>query len=79
MIYICFASGGCVNVVNNQTNYQFTSAIVVYFMNSARVCYIIKRTLFNVYVCLNQSWTYEHNQFERHDEKIRHPRQFFKI
>ena len=38
MILICFPSGGCVNdIVNNQINHQFTSAIVVNFMNSARV------------------------------------------
>ena len=29
----------CVDdVVNNQTNYQFTSVIVTYFMKGARVC-----------------------------------------
>ena len=43
----------------------------------AQECWIIKRTVFNVYVCLNHSWRYEHNQFERHDEKPRHKRQFF--
>ena len=75
---VYFASGGCVaGVVNNRTNHQFTSVIVVHFMNSARVCWIIKRTVFNVYVCLNHSWRYEHNQFERRDEKPRHQRQFF--
>ena len=78
MILVYFASGGCVDdVVNNRTNNQFTSAIVVHFMNSARVCWIIRRTVFNVYVCLNHSWRYEHNQFERRDEKPRHQRQFF--
>ena len=41
MILVYFASGGCVNdVVNNRTNHQFTSAIVVHFLNSARVCLI---------------------------------------
>ena len=48
------------------------------FMNSARVCWIIKRTVFNVCVCLNHSWRYEHNQFKRCDEKPRHQRQFFR-
>ena len=72
MILVYFASGGCVDdVVNNRTNHQFTSAKVVHFMNSARVCWIIKRTVFNVYVCLNQSWRYEPNQFVRRDEKSR--------
>ena len=48
---------GCVDdAVNNRTNHQFTSVIVVNFVNSARVCWIIKRTTFNLYVCLNYSW-----------------------
>ena len=75
MILVYFASGGCVDaVVNNQANHQFTSVILVHFMNSARVRWIIRRTVFDVYVCLNHSWIYEHNQFERHDEKPRHQR-----
>ena len=54
MILVYFPLSGCVDdVVNNRTNHHFTSAIVVHFMNSARVCWIIKKTLFNVYVCLN--------------------------
>ena len=78
MILVYFALGGCVDaVVSNQTNRQFTSAMVVHFMNSARVCWIIKRTAFNVHVCLNHSWRNKHNQFERRDEKSRHQRQFF--
>ena len=49
MIPVYLASGGCVDdVVINQTNHQFNSAIVVNFMNSARVCCIIKRTVCNV-------------------------------
>ena len=64
-ILIYFASGGCVDdYVNNRINHQFTSSIVIHFMNSARVCWIIKRTVFNVYVFLNHSWKYEHNQSE---------------
>ena len=39
MILVYFPSGECVDdVVNNQTNHQFTSVIVVHFMNSAREC-----------------------------------------
>ena len=39
MILVYFPSGGCVDdVVNNQTNRQFTSFILEHFMNSARVC-----------------------------------------
>ena len=73
MILVCFPSGGCVDdFVNNQTNHQFTSIIVVHFMNSARVCWIIRRTVFNTYNCLNHSWRYEQNQFEKRDEKPRH-------
>ena len=75
MILVYFVSDGCVDdVVNNRTDHQFTSAIVVHFMNSARMCWIINRTVFNVNVCLNHSWRYEHNQFERCDEKPRHQR-----
>ena len=63
MILVYFPSGGCVNdVVNNQTNLQFTSIVVEHFMNSARVCWIIRRTVFNKYVCLNHSWRYECKQ-----------------
>ena len=74
MILVYFPSGGC---VNNQTNHQFAPVIVVHFLNSARVCWIIRRSVFDMYVCLNHSWRYEHNQFERRDEKPRHRRQFF--
>ena len=36
---ISFPSGGCVDdVVNIQKNYQFTSVIVIHFMNGAGVC-----------------------------------------
>ena len=39
MILVYIASGGYVDdVVNNRANHQFTSALVVHFMNSARVC-----------------------------------------
>ena len=39
LMILFFFSGGCVDdVVNNQTNHQFTSIIVEHFMNSARVC-----------------------------------------
>ena len=59
MILVYFSSGGCVNdVVNNRKKRQFTSVIVVHFMNSARVCWIIRRTVFNVYICLNHNWRY---------------------
>ena len=71
MILVYFASNGCSDdVVNNRTNHT----IVVHFMNSARLCWIIKRTISNVNVCLNHSWRYEHNQFDRRDEKPRHKR-----
>ena len=71
IILIYFASGGC---VDNRANHQFTSAIAVYFMNSARVYWIVKITVFNVFVCLKHSSICEHNQFERRDEKPRHQR-----
>ena len=41
-----FPSGGCVDdVVNNRTNPQFTSVIVVHFINSRTECEIIRRTV----------------------------------
>ena len=56
MILVYYPSGGCVDdVVNNQTNHQFTSITLKYFMNRTRVCWVIRRTVFNVYVCLNHS------------------------
>ena len=57
--------------------------MLVYFASGGcvsdvvKVCWIIKRTVFNMYVCLKHSWRYEHNQFERRDEKRRHQKQFF--
>ena len=78
IVLVYFASGGCVDdVVNNRENHQFTSAIVANFMNGVKVCWVIKRTVFNVYFCSNHSGRNEHNQFERHNEKPRHERQFF--
>ena len=56
MILGYFPSDGCVDdVINNQRNHQFTSIILEHFMNSARVCWIIRRTVFNAYACLNHS------------------------
>ena len=75
MVLIDFPSAECVDdVVNNQTNDQFTSTIIVNFMTH---CWIIKRPAFNVKVCSNHSWRYNHNQFEGGDEKPRHQGQFF--
>ena len=62
---------------NNQAIHQFTSIIVKHFMNSTRVGWIIRRTVFNVYVSLNHSWRNERNHFERRDGKPKHQRQFF--
>ena len=80
MILVYFPSGGCVDDVdNNRTNHQFYSVIPAHVLNSARVCWIIRRTVFNMDDCLNHSWRYKHkhNQFERRNEKPRHQRQFF--
>ena len=74
MILVYFPSGKCVDVVNNQTNHRFTSVIVLHFLNSAKVCCIIRRTVFNMYVCLNHGWKYEHKEFKRRNEKPRHQR-----
>ena len=46
-------------------------------MNGAGVCSIIKRTVFNVYICLNHSLRYKHNQSERLYEKPRHQKVAF--
>ena len=49
MTLVYFPSGGCVDdAVNIQTNHQFTSFTVVHFMNRARVCWIIRRTVINM-------------------------------
>ena len=78
MMPVYFSSRGCIDdVVNNWTNYQFTSVIVIPFMNDAGVYWII-RTVFNVYICLN-SWRYKHNQTERRDENQDIKGSFFKI
>ena len=80
LILVYFPSGECVNdVVNNRTNHQFTSVIVVHFMNNARVCWVIRRTVFIVYICLSHNWRYKHNQFERRDKNQDIKSSFFKI
>ena len=54
MILVYFPSGGYGDdVFNNRTNYPLTSVIVVHFKNWAGVCWIISRTAFNMYICLN--------------------------
>ena len=62
-----FCSGVCVeDVVNIETNYQFTSAIVINFMNVAKMdC---QKNCFK---------DIKHNQIERLDEKPRYQRQLF--
>ena len=45
--------------------------IVIDFMNDAGLYCIIRRTVFNVYICLDHSWRYKQNQIERLDEKPR--------
>ena len=71
MILVYFPLSLCVDdVVSYRTNYEFTSVIFLHFMNSARLYW-------NMYICLNQSWRYKHNQFERRDEKPRHQRLLF--
>ena len=48
MVLVYFPSGGCADdIVNNETNHQFTSLIMKHFMNSTRVCWIIRRTVNN--------------------------------
>ena len=46
MMLVYFPSGGCLDdVINNGTNYQFASVIVIHFMNDTALCWIIRRTL----------------------------------
>ena len=78
MIVVYFLSGECVDdVASNQIDHYFTSIIVEHFTNSARMCWIIRRIVFNVYACLNHICRHEHNQYERRYGKPRHQRQFF--
>ena len=52
MMLVYFPLGGCIDdVVNNRLNYQFTSVIVIHFINGTEVCLIIRRTVFNLYIC----------------------------
>ena len=46
-------------------------------MNGAGVRWIIRRTVFNVYICLNHSLRYKHNQNGRRDEKPTHQKTVF--
>ena len=65
--------------INNETDHQFTTIIEEHFINNARVCWIIRITASNVYVCLKHSWRNESNQFERRDENPRQKGSFFKV
>ena len=48
MIMAYFPLGGCVDdVFNNWTNYQFTSATVLHFMNSTECVGLSKKTVFS--------------------------------
>ena len=53
MILVYFPSGDVDDLVNNRANYQFTSVIVIHFMNGTELCWNIRRTVFNVCICLN--------------------------
>ena len=49
MILVYFPSGGCVDdVTNSRAYYEFTSVIAI---NGAGVCWIIRRTVFNMSIC----------------------------
>ena len=71
--------------INNETNHQLTTIIedltynIQHFINNVRVCWIIRITVSNVYVCLKHSWRNESNQFERRDENPRQKGSFFKV
>ena len=49
----------------------------MHFMNGAGVCSIINRTVFNVYIRLNHTWRYKHNQIEKFYERPRHQKTVF--
>ena len=53
MILVYFPSGDVDDLVNNRANYQCTSVIVIHFMNGTELCWNIRRTVFNVCICLN--------------------------
>ena len=77
---ISFSSGVCVeDVVNIQANYQFTSVIVMHFMNDAGVCvsWVIQRTAFDVYICLNLSSRYKPYKLGKCHEKPTHQKVVF--
>ena len=40
-------------------------------------CWFIRRTAFDVYICLNHSLRYKHNKLEKCLEKPRHQKVFF--
>ena len=40
-------------------------------------CWVIQRTAFNVYICLNHSSRYKHNKLEKCHEKPRHKKAVF--
>ena len=41
-------------------------------------CWVIQRTAFNVYICLNHSSRYKHNKLEKHCEKPKHQKARFR-
>ena len=78
MILVSFPSGGRVDdVINNQTNYQFTSITVIHFMNGAGVCWIIRRTVFNAYISLSNSYDISRTKLKGVKENQNIKREFF--
>ena len=67
MILVYFPSGECLDDRTNHHSRTFQRKSVLDYQKNG----------FNVHFCLNLSWRYEHNQFERRDEKPRHQRQLF--
>ena len=45
---------------------HYRTLIVIHIMNAEWVCYIMRRTIFNVYICLNHSWWCKHRAYFRH-------------
>ena len=79
MILISFPLGGCVDdVVNIQTNYQFTPVIVINIMNGAGACVLgyTKNCFYCVHL-LNHSSRYKNNKLSKCHEKQRHQKAVF--
>ena len=70
IILISFPSGGCVDDVNIQKVQECAGVEECAY-------WVIQKTVFNVYICLNRSSRYKHNKLEKCHEKPRHQKAVF--